>query len=223
MSIEHHNLIAHVKKQAKKLHKNSPEKKHSQCLNEIAQEHGYRDFHDLRQQNKEQGHKIPSSLCSIDTYEDTIKKIIAVCLDGDYEKQQGLVPELWDLLFTEITSESDLHRIEQLTRVELDKETIKNYGYDALRKDSEQEKILGNILVSIGHYYRSLMDNSAHKIAEHINFKTYFGYWLLRYGQDEEVTEKLKKSYPYDGAPGGTSWAPEWWLIEKGYVSNASA
>ncbi|QBG36868.1 hypothetical protein [Litorilituus sediminis] len=218
MPTEHQNLIVHVKKKAKQLQKSSPEKKHCQCLDEIAQEKGFRDYFDLKQKNKEQKQEIPLNPYFIDAHADIIKTVIANCAVED-----ELVPELWDLLFANISSDSDIQHIEQLTRCKIDKEAIKNYGYAALKSDSEQDKILGNILVSIGHYYRSLMDNSAHKIGEHINFKTYFGYWLLRFGQDKEVLEKLKRSYPYDGESGGTSWAPEWWLIDKGYVSKASA
>jgi len=218
MSTEHHNLIAHVKKKAKQLQKNSPNKTHCQCLHEIAQEKGFRNYFDLKQQDKEQKQKVHSATCFIDIHADIIKKVIATCAVDDES-----VPELWDLLFTNISSNSDLERIEQLTRWKIDKETIKNYGYSALERDSEQDKIVGNILVSIGHYYRSLMDNSARGIAEHINFKTYFGYWLLGFGKDKEVLKKLRRSYPYDGEPGGTSWAPEWWLIENGYMSKASA
>lgn len=205
MSTEHYNLIAHVKKKAKQLQRNSPNKTHCQCLDEIAQEKGFRDYFDLKQQNKEQKRKVPSGPCFIETHADIIKKVITTCA-----VENELAAELWDLLFTNISSDSDLERIEQLTRWKIDKETIKSYGYSALERDSEQDKILGNILVSIGHYYRSLMDNSARKIAEHIDFKTYFGYWLLGFCKDKEILEKLKKSYPYDGKSGGTSWAPEW-------------
>ncbi|MBH0058088.1 hypothetical protein I6F65_14085 [Pseudoalteromonas sp. SWXJZ94C] len=41
MSDTNSNLIAHVKKRAKKLHKQNPDKQHSQCLEECSQDLGY--------------------------------------------------------------------------------------------------------------------------------------------------------------------------------------
>ena len=48
MSYTNSNIIAHVKKRAKKLLKQNLEKTHSQCLKECSQDLGYRDYHDLK-------------------------------------------------------------------------------------------------------------------------------------------------------------------------------
>lgn len=218
------NLIAHAKKTAKKLHKTSPEKSHSQCLNQTAQDLGFRDYHDLLQQNKIQGSELEANICLIDKYSEIIKEVLADCINK--EQKDELVNELLGLLSTDIDTDSNLKHVEQLTRWTIDKEKLKQYGYSCHEGENKQYKDLGYILVAIGHYYRSLMDNCSYQIGEHINFKIYFGYWLRAMypgaQNSSKVLETLKQLYPENGdqglSVGATSWAPTWWLKEQGRI-----
>lgn len=227
MSPANQNLIAHAKKRAKKLQKNSPEKPYCLCLNEIAQDLGFCDYHDLIQKDKSSDLQLNSSICPIDKHSEIIKKVIADCVDK--ESKNELVTEFWDLLFSSINRDSQLKHIEQLTRWTIDKEKLKQYGYSCHESESKQYEDLGYILVSIGHYYRSLMDNCSHQIGEHINFKSYLGHWLcsmypnIRNDRtNSKALEELKQLYPVNGVQelsvGATSWAPTWWLQEQGRV-----
>ncbi|WP_238134425.1 DUF4165 domain-containing protein [Vibrio cincinnatiensis] len=116
--------------------------------------------------------------------------------------------------------------VEQLTRWTIDKEKLKQYGYSCHEGENKQYEDLGYILVAIGHYYRSLMDNCSYQIGEHINFKSYFGYWLRAMHPNAQtnspVLEALKHFYPANGdqglSIGATSWAPTWWLQEQGRI-----
>ncbi|MBU2967618.1 hypothetical protein Q4508_11095 [Amphritea sp. 2_MG-2023] len=218
------NLIAHVKKTAKKLHKTSPEKSHNQCLNQTALDLGFRDYHDLLQQNKTQGSELEANICLIDKYSEVIKKVLADCIDK--EQKDELVHDFWVLLSTTINADSNLKHVEQLTRWTIDKEKLKQYGYSCHEDENKQYEDLGYILVAIGHYYRSLMDNCSYQIGEHINFKSYFGYWLRAMypsaQTSSKILETLKQLYPENGdqglSIGATSWAPRWWLQEQGRI-----
>lgn len=224
MLTKKNNLIAHVKKTAKKLHKTFPEISHSQFLIQTAQDLGFRDYHDLLQQNKIQGSKLEANICLIDKYSEIIKKVLADCIDK--EQKNELVNEFFGLLSTAIDTDSNLKHVEQLTRWTIDKEKLKQYGYSCHEGENKQYEDLGYILVAIGHYYRSLMDNCSYQIGEHINFKSYFGYWLRAMHPNAQtnspVLEALKHFYPANGdqglSIGATSWAPTWWLQEQGRI-----
>jgi flagellin-specific chaperone FliS len=224
MLTKKNNLIAHVKKTAKKLHKTFPEISHSQFLIQTAQDLGFRDYHDLLQQNKVQGSKLEANICLIDKYSEIIKKVLADCIDK--EQKDELVNEFFGLLSTAIVTDSNLKHVEQLTRWTIDKEKLKQYGYSCHEGENKQYEDLGYILVAIGHYYRSLMDNCSYQIGEHINFKSYFGYWLRAMHPNAQtnspVLEALKHFYPTNGdqglSIGATSWAPTWWLQEQGRI-----
>lgn len=218
------NLIAHAKKSAKKLHKISPEKSHSQCLDEISQDLGFRDYHELHKKHQTEGLEFKANICLIDKYSEVIRRVIAHCIDK--EQKEDLVNEFWCLLSTTINSDSEIKHIEQLTRWSIDKEKLKKYGYSCYESENKQHVYLGYILVAIGHYYRSLMDNCSRQICEHINFKNYFGSWLRNVGPKPQtssaVLEALKERYPENVGQGlsngATSWAPRWWLEEQGRI-----
>ncbi len=227
MSSTKKNLLAHAKKQAKKLRKTSPEKPYNQCLNEIAQKLGFSDFYDLGQQEKCTDLRLKPSICLIEKHAELIKKVLADCVDK--ESNAELVTEFWNLLFSPINIDSQLEHIEQLTRWRIDKEKLKQYGYSCHESDRKQYEGLGYILVSIGHYYRSLMDNCRYQIGEHITFKSYLGHWLhsmypntRKNRTNSTVLEELKQLYPVSGeqelSVGATSWAPRWWLQEQGRI-----
>lgn len=227
MSSTNKNLIAHVKKQAKKLRKTSPEKPHHQCLDEIAQNQGFSDFNHLNIHENGTKLKSKSSICLIETHSELIKNVLSDCVDK--ETNAELVTEFWNLLFSPINSDSQLEHIEQLTRWSIDKEKLKQYGYSCHESDSKEYEALGYILVSIGHYYRSLMDNCYYQIGEHITFKSYLGHWLhsmypnTRSSRTNSPTlEELKQRYPVSGdqelSVGATSWAPKWWLQKQGRI-----
>lgn len=221
------NLLAHAKKQAKKLCKASPDKKHHQCLDEIAQELGFSDFNYLVRQEKCTDLRLKNGICLIEKHEELIKKVLADCVDKTSDAK--LVTEFWNLLFSPINIDSQLKHIEQLTRLRIDKEKLKQYGYSCHESDSKQYEGLGYILVAIGHYYRSLMDNCSHQIGEHITFKSYLGHWLRSMYPNTKnnqtnstVLKELKQLYPVSGeqelSVGATSWAPKWWLQEQGRI-----
>ena len=220
MSPTKKNLLAHAKKQAKTLRKTSPEKPYHQCLDEIAQNLGFRDYHYLVRQEKYNDTQLNPNTCLVDKYADLIKRVLADCIDK--KPNDELVTQLWSLLFSPVNSDSNLEHIERLTKWDIDKERLKQYGYSCHEGDSDQYEDLGYILVAMGHYYRSLMDNCSYQIGEHIVFKSYFGYWLRNdFINNPTVLEELKQLYPAYGDPelsGATSWAPKWWLQKAGRI-----
>lgn len=232
MSDTNSNLIAHVKKRAKKLYKQNldkqnPEKKHSQCLEECSKNLGYRDYHDLKQQADSLNNSAASRTCLIDKYPELINKAFDGCITK--EPKDELIAKFWDLLRTPINNESPLEDIEQLARWEIDKETLKQYGYSCLKSKKAQYEDLGYLLLAVGHYFRSVMDNCRYQIAEHPKFTDYFGLWLRSMypnSNNEQnsstVLSELKQFYTFNENEelfkGATSWAPKWWLKEQGRI-----
>ncbi|WP_028114991.1 hypothetical protein [Ferrimonas kyonanensis] len=253
MKQSHLNIVSHAKKRAKKLSKISAQP-YMQCLDSVAKELGFADFHDLQQKRSQPTKKKPSA-ASIDKHHAMMEKCIWHCIAEDtltYKDESSLevlgfdylgrkviqdngegrtysrgeLTEIYlKLLDSEIDSSADLHWIEWLTRRAIDKEAMKQYGYQLRNDESGDKKVIGIIFVSLGHYYRSLMDNCAHKIAEHINFKQYFSVWLRSmYSEDtkDEIANMLMEEYPIDVSQtlprNVTSWAPRWWLEEQGRI-----
>lgn len=251
MSTHKQNLVAHVKKQAKLLNKSEPDKRYNDCLNIIAKQLGYQDYHNVLHRSNifvKQTH--PLELFSVD-----IKTVLLKCVDGSeyyydlsykepefperlyitpIEKnnlqgvhkfsKEEITEELFSLLFVQVNINSDLHKIEWLTRWAVDKDKIKNFGHDLLKSDKNQVYELGYLLVSLGHYYRSLMDNCSHKIGEHIDFKSYFSYWLHSMHANDESNSTIKSLRFHFSVTSpeltnsATSWAPEWWLKQTGRI-----
>lgn len=251
MSNHKQNLASHVKKQAKRLNKSEPDKRYNDCLNIIAKQLGYQDYHYVLQRSKlsvEQTHPLESF--SVD-----IKTVLLKCVGGSgyyrdlsykepelpeslyitpIEKNnlpgahkfsyEEIAEELFSLLFFQVNINSDLHKIEWITRCAVDKDKIKDLGYDLLKSDNNQVHDLGYLLVSLGHYYRSLMDNCSYRIGEHIDFKSYFGFWLhsMHANDESNATIKTLRLNFSVGSPelsnNATSWAPEWWLKQTGRI-----
>lgn len=232
MSDTNSNIIAHVKKRAKKLHKQNPEKTHVQWLEECSKNLGYRDYHDLMQQANSLQHtdsfsqSAASSICLLDRDSEIINLLLEECVVS--EQKGVLINKFWNLLLYPIDKESPLEDVEQLTRQKIDKETLKEYGYSFLERTEPQLKDFGYLLLAMSHYFRSLMDNCRYQIAEHPKFTDYFGLWLRRHQnsnneRDESPTlEKLKQFYTFNENEelfkGSTSWAPKWWLEEQGRI-----
>ena len=232
MSDTNSNIIAHVKKRAKKLLKQNRDKQnsgktHSQCLEECSRDLGYRDYHDLMQQADSLNNSAASRTCLIDKYPELINKAFNNCITK--EPKDELIAKFWDLLRTPINNESPLKDIEQLTRWGINKETLKDYGYSLLESKNTQYEDLGYLLLAMGHYFRSVMDNCKYQIAEHPKFTDYFGLWLRsRYSNSNSeqnsstVINELKQFYTFNENEelfkGATSWAPKWWLEEQGRI-----
>jgi hypothetical protein len=250
----HQNLNAHVKKQAKKLKKSNPDSQYSQCLEQIAKDLGYRNLHDLQQQDKSPNpvalrtNKLitnksleiikqimaESLVCETPYCEPNIDKREVIPFKPEFANLPGihlytkeqLVELFCELLLKKIDSSSDLHHIEWLCRRAIDKEIIKEFGHALQNNQEKEKKAIGYTLVALSHYYRSLMDNCAFKIAEHINFEQYFGYWLhSMWPHDDsdkvnsEVIMELKGFYPLNdlcASSGATNWAPHSWLKKQG-------
>lgn len=227
MSGTNSNLIAHVKKRAKKLYKQNPVKTHSQCLEECSRDLGYRNYHDLmRQANSLNSNAVPRA-CLIDKYSELINKAFDGCITK--EPKDELIAKFWDLLCTPINNESPLENIEQLTRWKINKETLKQYGDSCLESKKTQYEDLGYLLLAMGHYFRSVMDNCRHQIAEHPKFTDYFGLWLRSMYPNSKSEQnsstvicELKQFYTFNENEelfkGATSWAPKWWLKEQGRI-----
>ncbi|GGF13983.1 hypothetical protein NQU96_05640 [Pseudoalteromonas elyakovii] len=232
MSYTNSNLIAHVKKRAKKLHKQNRDKQNSektlsQCLEECSQDLGYRDYHDLMQQANSLNNSVASRTCLIDKYPDLVNKAFNNCITK--EPKEELIAKFWDLLRTPINNESSLEDIEKLTRWEINKETLKDYGYSCLESKKTQYEDLGYLLLAMGHYFRSVMDNCRYQIAEHPKFTDYFGLWLRSMYPNSNSEQnsstvicELKQFYTFNENEelfkGATSWAPKWWLKEQGRI-----
>lgn len=245
------NLVSHVKKQAKHLTKSEPEKRYNDCLNIIAKRSGYQDYHTLLQRNKlsvEQTHPLESYSLDIKavllqcvdesehfrdlSYKEPefpeslyITQTERNNLPGVHKfNKEEIAEELFSLLFVQINSNSDLHKIEWLTRWAVYKDDIKEIGHNLLKSNKNQDCELGYLLVSLGHFYRSLMDNCSRKIGEHIDFKSYFDCWLSSvYPNDESnpTIKSLRLNFSVTSSElvnGATSWAPEWWLKQVGRI-----
>lgn len=227
MSNSHNNLVAHVKKQAKKRSKLSPEKNLSSHREDVSIELGYRNYHDLLKSceaislTKPTVYTLPEYL---DKHESFFIKLLTVCISDRVPESlhEDKVQELWQLLSTGITQDSELDKIERLTRWEIYKETLKDQGYYFQEQEADNEKAVGHICIAMGHYYRSLMDNCAHQIGEHINFNDYFPLWLRSMYQDSEniiANALMEKNIANSDSPltnRATSWAPLHWLKERG-------
>jgi len=238
-TIHSNNIIAHVKNHAKKLKKANPTLKHNQCLDECAQSLGYTNYYQLLNQNSlNSPQKSAASTSILEEFSAIIKEVLDLSLSTDIEdfstlqtdtlqSKASIISEYWQLLLDPIDKQTDLKKVEQLTRWGIDKEIIKEIGHDAEKREDGRIKRLGYMLVAIGHYYRSLMDNCSYKIAEHINFESYFCHWLHSMypnvqgnGINSKVLKELKQRYPIKDKLGmrssATSWAPQWWLKEMG-------
>ena len=203
------------------------EKTHSQCLEECSRDLGYRNYHDLMQQaNLLNSNAVPRA-CLIDKYSELINKAFDGCITK--EPKDELIAKFWDLLCTPINNESPLENIEQLTRWKIDKETLKQYGDSCLESKKTQYEDLGYLLLAMGHYFRSVMDNCRYQIAEHPKFTDYFGLWLRSMypnsnieSNSSTVLDELKQFYTFNENEelfkGATSWAPKWWLKEQGRI-----
>lgn len=227
MSHSHTNLVAHVKKQAKKRSKLSPEKSLSHHREDVSIELGYRNYHDLLKSFQAVISETPTVHTLqeyLDKYESFFIKLLTDCISSRVPKsrREDKAQELWRLLFTEITQDSEFGKIEQLTRWEIYKEALKQQGDLLQEQEGDNEQAVGNICVSMGHYYRSLMDNCADQIGEHINFNDYFTLWLRSMYQDSgniianALMEKNLVSCDSPLTNRATSWAPLHWLKEKG-------
>ncbi|MDO6613106.1 hypothetical protein Q4601_18310 [Shewanella sp. 1_MG-2023] len=240
-AIHSNNVIVHVKKLAKKLKKAKPTLKHNQCLDECAQSLGYTNYYQLLTQ-----HPLHSSQDSVATtsileqFSVKIKEVLDFSLSKHKEdfstlqtdtlqSKESIIAEYWQLLLEPIDKQTDLNKVEQLTRWGIDKEIIKEIGHYAEKEEDGEIKRLGYLLVAIGHYYRSLMDNCSRQIAEHINFESYFCHWLHSMhpnvqGNDvnSKALKELKQRYPIkdnlEMHNHATSWAPQWWLKDMGRI-----
>lgn len=249
MSNHKNNLVSHVKKQAKTLNKSEPDKCHNDCLNIVAHRFGYQNYHNLLQACKPSVVKSHP----LELFSSEIKAILQRYVDDSkyyydqsykepdfpesvYITQEGrnklpgshkfskeeITDELFSLLSDPIDVNSDLHKIGWLTRWAVYKDGIKELGYGLLEAENHRE--LGYLLISLAHFYRSLMDNCSYKIGEHIDFKSYFGYWLNSiYANDKSnatITSLLNEFSAQSPSlmNGATSWAPEWWLKNSGRI-----
>jgi len=60
----------------------------------------------------------------------------------------------------------------------LNKEAIKNEGYEALKYDEFKIQVLGSLLVALGHFYRSAADSLASGRLIHPCFDVYVADWI---------------------------------------------
>ncbi|WP_413112383.1 hypothetical protein [Thaumasiovibrio sp. DFM-14] len=251
MSNHKQNLVSHVKKQAKHLSKSEPDKRYNDCLNIIAKQLGYQDYHNVLQSSKpsvKQTHPLES-------FAEDIKAVLLRCVDESqyyydlsYQEpefpeslditqternnlpgvhrfsKEEITEELFSLLSVQVKTNSDFHKIDWLTRWAVYKDEIKEIGYALLQSDKNQDYELGYLLVSLGHYYRSLMDSCSYQIGEHVDFKSYFGYWLHSMHANDESNSTIKSLLLNFSAASpeltnrATSWAPEWWLKKTGRI-----
>tara|TARA_R110001583_G_scaffold68130_1_gene194171 strand:+ start:517 stop:1221 length:705 start_codon:yes stop_codon:yes gene_type:complete len=92
-------------------------------------------------------------------------------------------------------------------------ESIKEAGYSLMKEDDIKQKVMGNILVSLGHYYRSVHDCFKSKRLIHPNFEVYLSDWIRSVRADgqhaSEIMHKLYSSNKYNGLRSGTTyWKP---------------
>ncbi|MFT4803983.1 MAG: hypothetical protein ACI9YE_001180 [Psychroserpens sp.] len=92
-------------------------------------------------------------------------------------------------------------------------EAIKDLGYSIIEKDGIDKKIQGNLLVALGHFFRSVHDCFSSQRFIHPSFEIYLADWLraLKINESHVSTtmHELFVANEYSGLPNGTTyWKP---------------
>ncbi len=59
-----------------------------------------------------------------------------------------------------------------------DRESVKQVGYELLREDDSEKKLMGLLYIALSHFYRSAQNSTTHVDVKHPNFEGYLTDWL---------------------------------------------
>ncbi|WP_032096123.1 MULTISPECIES: hypothetical protein [unclassified Alteromonas] len=197
-----------VKKSAKKL-KKSLCISHSKALELASQQAGYPTFYSL---DKAYKNKIPTQA---DFIQD-VRRFLINFVGSEYgnkviEKNRTMISgyhqgaeDIHSMVLSKLLDVFDHGVDDDGTNINagwsvvnwcLCKETIKEIGYHYIQKESIEDKIKGNLLVSMGHFFRSTADSYQSRRLVHPNFIIYVADWIRSIGADDECQPVMLKMY----------------------------
>lgn len=211
-----------VKKSATKL-KKTQKIKHTQALELASQEVGYPTFYAL---NKAYKNKV-----SIQTdFIQDVRNFLINFVSSEYgseviEKNRSMISDyhqgaedIHSIVLSKLLDVFDHGVDDDGTNINagwsvvnwcICKETIKDIGYHCIQQDSIEDKIKGNLLVSMGHFFRSTADSYQSRRLTHPNFIIYVADWVRSVGADKLCQSKMLKMYSeneYNGLVKGTTY-----------------
>jgi len=216
-------FYSNVKKSAKKL-KKTLSIPHSKALELASQQAGYPTFYAL---DKAYKNKKPTQA---DFIQD-VRNILINFVGSEYGNE--VIEEYRSMVSGYHQGDEDIHSIVQSKLLDifdhgvdddgtninagwsvvnwcLCKETIKEIGYHYIKKDSIEDKIKGNLLVSMGHFFRSTADSYQSRRLVHPNFTIYVADWVRSIGAGNECQSMMLKIYSENEnnglAKGTTYW-----------------
>ncbi len=94
----------------------------------------------------------------------------------------------------------------------LDKEYIKEMGWEALQSNDQELQLKGTLLIALGHFYRSTVYCLSDRRLIHANFEDYVSDWVRSVSVDNAtITEKLSSFYPKNSVSGLSNGSSVWW------------
>ncbi|WP_025822451.1 hypothetical protein [Shewanella marina] len=216
-------FFENVKKSAKKLKKNL-NIPHSEALDLASQKAGYPTYHALITAYKKQI-QTPTNLDSF------IREALTEIIDSEYNRKE--IDVEGHIISKNHNDAEDIHSLVRsklleifdnginhtgvnisadwsVCRYGIDKESLKDMGYELIEFGSIEERTVGALIVCLGHFYRSAADCYVSRRLIHPNFNTYLTDWIRStaiIGSDS--SQILLEMYPenkYNGLAKGTSY-----------------
>jgi hypothetical protein len=218
-------FIKNVKKSAKKL-KKELNINHSEALELVSKDAGFSSFHALQ---KTFNNQIRTEINHVHE----VRKFLIKIVEGDhgtsvikyYKSTLSKYHDTADIkpkILTKILDVFDngVNHDGQNARADLallahgfDNETIKEAGHRILKEDDVERKIKGNLLVALGHFFRSVHDCFQSQRFVHPSFEVYLADWVRSLRMNEEKVNKIMRELyvanDYVGFKNGsTYWKP---------------
>ena len=221
-------FINNVKKSAKEIKKTN-KVNHSTALELASKKAGYSSYHALDQTFKNQ--KTPQI-----NYINEVREVIELIIDSDHctkvikdyefaiskyhdtkninDIKAKILKKVLDAFDNGINHDGQNPNADyQLLTSGFYNESIKELGYSIIREDGIERKIKGNLIVALGHFFRSIHDCFQSQRFIHPNFETYLADWIRSLTITEgSVSKKIKDMYApneYVGFQNGsTYWKP---------------
>ncbi|EGR0366519.1 hypothetical protein FHO46_17485 [Vibrio cholerae] len=214
--------IKNVKKLAKKI-KSDLNVSHSEALEIVAKREGYPSYHSLISRFNNQNTlaiklikltrksliEVVSSEAGLDVIENSRSIVGRYHRDSDLVKVTlSVLLDVFDKGVKHDGVNIDAER--SILAWSIDKEAIKELGYQHLKSDDLDSKVVGVLFVALGHFYRSAVSSMVSQPIVHPNFETYLADWVrsVGLGNKEVITTLLGyfPGNPRNGIPTGTSY-----------------
>lgn len=217
-------FISNIKKSAKTLKKELGIS-HSKSLELAAKDAGYDSYHALQARFKNQS-KSPAN------YTDFARQFLIQFVKSEvgiagieqgrsiverYHSQDDLqsivLSTLIDVFDHGLNHDgNDIDAEWSILNWALDKEYIKEMGWEALRSNDQELQLKGTLLIALGHFYRSTVYCLSDRRLIHANFEDYVSDWVRSVGVDNAtITEKLSSFYPKSNVSGLSNGSSVWW------------